>query len=314
MRLTTRDYRAIHHDYTEHLRIFNGFSGLLRTRAEEFGLQPATRRALNAFHGTAGKISEPVGRLFECSGVGQMEFPKTQEEEVHTQRQMARHFSRLSDLVKPLTRKADAVRAACLEEAERLENKDAAESLRTFATHLHDSSHAFARIARSISGRWEKVALSDLLHSATTKLPLRVSVVCPPNEIQVYGGLELIRRIFLNLARNAKTHGNAENLRITAERQKDFVQLLFQDDGQGMGAGVDRSKIFDEFYTDGKGTGIGLNFSRRVAEEHGGTLDLVESNPGKTVFRLRLPVYGTKAHMKSVLVRGLKALKGLFVR
>ena len=54
-----------------------------------------------------------------------------------------------------------------------------------------------------------------------------------------------------------------------------------------------RDRIFDSFFTTkdvGTGTGLGLATARRiVVDRHDGTLDF-ESQPGKTVFRVELPL------------------------
>ncbi len=64
------------------------------------------------------------------------------------------------------------------------------------------------------------------------------------------------------------------------------------DDGPGITADA-RAHIFDPFFTTkdvGQGTGLGLDTARRiVADRHRGTL-AVDSEPGRTVFHVRLPL------------------------
>jgi signal transduction histidine kinase len=53
------------------------------------------------------------------------------------------------------------------------------------------------------------------------------------------------------------------------------------------------ARAFEAFYTTkdiGKGTGLGLDIARRiVVERHGGTI-VIDSQPGETVLRVRIPV------------------------
>jgi nitrogen-specific signal transduction histidine kinase len=51
-----------------------------------------------------------------------------------------------------------------------------------------------------------------------------------------------------------------------------------------------RETLFDPFVTIGKpsGTGLGLTLARRIAEEHGGSVRLEESNSQRTAFTLSL--------------------------
>jgi signal transduction histidine kinase len=54
-----------------------------------------------------------------------------------------------------------------------------------------------------------------------------------------------------------------------------------------------RAHAFDPFFTTkdvGKGTGLGLDIARRiVVERHGGSIT-IDSHPGSTAVRVRLPV------------------------
>lgn len=69
------------------------------------------------------------------------------------------------------------------------------------------------------------------------------------------------------------------------------VVLEVGDTGPGIPAEA-RRRIFEPFYTtkpQGEGTGVGLSFSKGLAEAHGGRLTLVSSDNG-AAFRLTLPI------------------------
>jgi len=75
-------------------------------------------------------------------------------------------------------------------------------------------------------------------------------------------------------------------------RIKDKALLIeVEDDGLGMDYEV-KQKVFTTFFTTkgGGGTGLGLLTTRRIVQEHGGTIDL-ESESGKgSVFRIEFPL------------------------
>ena len=74
-------------------------------------------------------------------------------------------------------------------------------------------------------------------------------------------------------------------------RRDDQVVFEVEDNGAGIPAQL-QSKVFDPFFTTrdvGEGTGLGLAISHAAVQAHGGTLEL-ESAPGRTCFRVSLPV------------------------
>jgi len=66
------------------------------------------------------------------------------------------------------------------------------------------------------------------------------------------------------------------------------------DDGPGIPDEI-RGRVFDPFFTTkgvGEGTGLGLDTARRIVTERlGGSIEL-ESEPGRTVFHVWLPLDG----------------------
>jgi signal transduction histidine kinase len=60
----------------------------------------------------------------------------------------------------------------------------------------------------------------------------------------------------------------------------------------------ERDRLFQRFFRTTRtqvygGTGLGLYISRRIAERHGGALELERSGPEGSVFVLSLPLSGT---------------------
>lgn len=86
--------------------------------------------------------------------------------------------------------------------------------------------------------------------------------------------------------------GNAGTITIRTRAEGDSITVAIEDDGPGIPEDV-QPRIFDAFFTTkptGSGTGIGLTVTYNiVAQHHDGELT-VESRPGSTVVKARLPV------------------------
>jgi PAS domain S-box-containing protein len=95
-----------------------------------------------------------------------------------------------------------------------------------------------------------------------------------------------LNNLLSNAIEAAGASGGAVVLR--AERRADGAIMEVEDNGPGV---LDPdAPIFDPFYsTKPNGTGLGLAIVQRVAADHEGVVEL-DTRPGRTVFRLRLPV------------------------
>jgi signal transduction histidine kinase len=93
------------------------------------------------------------------------------------------------------------------------------------------------------------------------------------------------------------------------------ICITIRDTGPGIPAAVRRT-LFNPFVKAGKpnGAGLGLTLSRQVAEEHGGSVRLEDSNPGRTQFTLslmknRISSLRSKSPEPFVLFPALKSLQ-----
>jgi signal transduction histidine kinase len=105
-----------------------------------------------------------------------------------------------------------------------------------------------------------------------------------------------LNQVWTNLIDNAVDAMNGSGtLRVSTRTVPDGVLVEIADTGQGMPAEV-QARAFDAFFTTkdvGKGTGLGLDISRRIVERHKGRIT-IDSHPGQTVLRVQLPVRQTK--------------------
>jgi signal transduction histidine kinase len=81
---------------------------------------------------------------------------------------------------------------------------------------------------------------------------------------------------------------------VTATQEGTNVVVRVVDDGPGIPPDI-LENIFDPFFTTkpvGEGTGLGLDIVRRIVQWHSGEIE-VDSRPGRTEFRVKLPISGS---------------------
>lgn len=135
-----------------------------------------------------------------------------------------------------------------------------------------------------------------------------------PSLPEVFANRDQLIQVFLNLAKNAAeaagTNPDAEIIFRTAFRpgirlsmpgnqSKVSLPLEFSVIDNGPGVPEDLMPyLFDPFVTTkANGTGLGLALVSKIIGDHGGVIEC-ESQPGRTVFRVLLPMHSGRAELK----------------
>jgi len=150
--------------------------------------------------------------------------------------------------------------------------------------HLEDVVDDVTRLMRPVAeSRGVRIELTDVV------------------EAPVQGDADLFGRLLLNLLDNAIKHSpSAGVVRVSMTRRERNAEVTVSDEGPGIPDDA-RERVFERFFrvdaartrqetSHTSGAGLGLAIARRIAEAHDGTLELVKSQPGHTVFCVVTPV------------------------
>jgi len=131
-----------------------------------------------------------------------------------------------------------------------------------------------------------------VLQSKAREKSTEVSVELQNCLPRVRGFAAELNQIWGNLIDNALDAVSAcGRVEVSACRERQSVVVRIVDDGPGIPA-QNLVRIFDPFFTTkpmGQGTGLGLDIARRLVRHNDGAID-VESRPGRTEFRVTLPI------------------------
>jgi signal transduction histidine kinase len=152
----------------------------------------------------------------------------------------------------------------------------------------------FSRFARLPAPERTPVAPDDLVSSVLALFPpppgLTVERHLDDGLPAVWADRDQAIQVLLNLVRNAlEAMPQGGTLRVSARAREGGVVLSVGDTGPGIAA-EDLPHLFEPYFTRKEGgTGLGLAIAQRIAEEHGGRLE-VSSTPGAgSTFTFWLP-------------------------
>jgi len=165
-------------------------------------------------------------------------------------------------------------------------------------TDLIDSLLLFSRTGLSLNKSYESVAyLAERAialvrnHPETTGIEISFTA---NGSCETLVDAKKIERVIYNLTLNAcqaaGQNGVPKVVEVIAAETCDSVLVDVIDSGAGVAEEI-RGSLFEPFISANKenGVGIGLTLASTIALEHGGDVRLKETEPGRTVFRLKLP-------------------------
>jgi signal transduction histidine kinase len=176
------------------------------------------------------------------------------------------------------------------------EIQDAATRISGLVTAVKSFTHMDqARVAEAVNLIQGLSSTVAVLRSKARAKSAEVLVDAEPSLPLVRGFAGELNQIWANLIDNAlDAVPDSGRVEVLAKREHQRVVVRVIDNGSGIPAQI-QDRIFDPFFTTkpmGHGTGLGLDIVRRLVRHNDGEI-AVESRPGRTEFRVVLPVAGS---------------------
>jgi C4-dicarboxylate-specific signal transduction histidine kinase len=193
----------------------------------------------------------------------------------------------------------------CLE----TENLDLEELRSCFSDVKRDSTRAneilsgVRALFRSVPDRRTTFEINSLVREVLRMVEndvrvqgISISPELEENLPQIAGDQIQLQQVILNLVKNAIDAlallglSKIKAIRVVTTRGlNSSVSILVQDNGPGIIAETE-TNIFDPFFTTkSSGMGLGLSISRRIIEDHNGSLRLTETSSKGCTFEITLP-------------------------
>lgn len=132
--------------------------------------------------------------------------------------------------------------------------------------------------------------VAGLIRGRADKQKVSVRLEVMNADVNVFADPEQLRQVLVNLMLNgldAQPHGGT--LRMTSQVIDNEVEIRVLDDGPGISEEM-HPRLFQPFASSKEtGVGLGLVISRRIVEDHGGSITGENQESGGAVFAIRLP-------------------------
>ena len=200
------------------------------------------------------------------------------------------------DIKNPLAAIHAALQYIARDEVDAEERREVLDEVTKEVHRVDETIQDLLRFARRVPPRFQRVQVRELVDDVIAELHLSLDLADHEHAFDVPADLEasldlaMLRRILRNLLVNAtQAMDGPGTITVSATVEGGELRIDVRDTGPGIEGDVIES-FFEPFVTTkSRGTGLGLPIARRYTEAHGGHLELLETGPGGTCFRIALP-------------------------
>ncbi len=154
-------------------------------------------------------------------------------------------------------------------------------------------------LSRTGARQWEPVDLQELIETTWASLhpqklfrQIDFDMQLDADVPRLIGDADRLRQVLVNLLLNAvQALDEQGSIHIGLKNAGNGAVIVVDDDGPGISI-TQRETVFDPFFSTkerGKGTGLGLAICRKLIEEHGGSIEALDSPLGGARMRIYLP-------------------------
>lgn len=157
----------------------------------------------------------------------------------------------------------------------------------------------FSAFAKPLTGKQDKrdlnVLITETLALFEQHQQIEFRFSASPEPSWVFGSSDEIKRVFINLIKNAiEAMPQGGMVSIGVNQQSGAHQVLITDTGAGMPPELLDSIFAPNFSTKTSGTGLGLAICKKIMDAHDGSIGVSSGENSGTTFELRFPVYAEK--------------------
>jgi signal transduction histidine kinase len=164
-------------------------------------------------------------------------------------------------------------------------DKNKTEKVNKEINFLTAMMESFLNFSRPIEvEKKQEVNVAELLEKLSGEVGVTLSL--KSGDLILESDPALLRSVFSNLLLNSKEAGADQVITTFKKKKNKDIEILLQDNGKGIDAGVKEKIWYPFFTTKEKGTGMGLAIIRKIVNTLKGEISLAKTDPGGTTFKI----------------------------